>query len=148
VNDPVEFMSNTASVSQIAEHLSSCDAEFKPRLSDRIEISTYAQKIFDKTVRFEAWSNSTLIGFVAVYCDDMRSHTAFISSVSVLAQWMGRGVASQMIAQCVKHVAHAGMQQISLEVKNDNEVAIALYAKIGFVALKSRLSSVTMEMKL
>lgn len=128
----VEYLLNKASVAEIAEHLTHCDADFVSLLSARVEIKDYAKKIASKAVRFEAWSNEILVGLVAAYCNDMEKQIAYISSVSVLQEWAGKGVASKLINQCIKHAKGAGMHQINLEVANGNVRAINLYKKNGF----------------
>ncbi len=129
----VVYLANTASQAQIAEHLLCCDADFVPTLSERVEIPGYAQKIANKATRFEAWSNGTLVGLVAAYCNDQETGIAHITSVSVLKEWMEKGIASALVSRCVAHAKVVGMRRISLEVARINMPAIKLYEKSGFV---------------
>ncbi len=128
----IEVCLNKASESEIVDHLLCCDSEFVPPLSVRVEISTYAKKIASKAIRFEAWAEGALVGLVAVYCNDSECQTAYITSVSVLREWMRRGIASDLIEQCNEHVKGLGFVQIELEVDNENVDAIKLYRKKGF----------------
>lgn len=132
----------------IAEHLSSCDADFVPPLSGRIKISDYAQKIVSTAVRFEAWSGGTLIGLVAAYCNDREKRIAYITSVSVLREWAGKGIAARLMSQCAEYAKASGMRQISLEVASDNCPALKLYEKSGFVAGKMNGMFVVMNLYL
>ena len=93
----IEYRLNMASAAQIAEHLLRCDADFVPPLSGRVEIRDYAQKIASKATRFEAWSGGTLVGLVAAYCNDRDKRIAFITSVSVLREWTGKGIAARLM---------------------------------------------------
>jgi len=129
---PVEYLLNRASGAEIAEHLLRCDADFVPTLSERVEIPDYAKKIVNKATRFEAWSNGSLIGLVAAYCNDQETHIAHITSVSVLKAWTGQGIGANLIDQCVTQAKAVGMQQIGLEVAAANVAAIRLYEKSGF----------------
>jgi ribosomal protein S18 acetylase RimI-like enzyme len=142
----VEYLCNKASVPQIAEHLLHCDVDFIPPLSGRVEINDYAQKIAGKATRIEAWLGGTLVGLVAVYCNDQEDHIAYITSVSVLPAWTGNGIATRLINQCVEHAKASGMRRISLEVSGDNARAIKLYEKSGFVAGKAIAPFVTMSL--
>ncbi len=144
----VECLSNKASAEQIAEHLSRCDADFMPSLSGRVEISDYAKKIAGKATRFEAWSGGTLVGLVAVYCNDQEMRIVYITSVSVLKEWKGKGIAARLMKQCIEHAKALGMQQISLEVAGDNTTAIKLYEKNGFVAGTANTPLVGMDLYL
>lgn len=145
---PVEYLSNKASEAEIAEHLSRCDAEFVPPLSGRVEISDYARKIASKAVRFEAWSCDTLVGLAAAYCNEQEKRIAYITSVSVLKAWTGKGIAARLVGQCVEHAKISGMRQISLEVASGNTPAIKLYKKSGFVAGKANAPFISMNLYL
>lgn len=145
MNGSVHFELNKASVAQIAEHLSRCDADFVPPLSERVNVPEYAKKIASNAIRFEAWSEGDLVGLVAAYCNDGENRIAYITSVSVLREWTGNGIASNLVLRCVEYVKAARMRQISLEVASDNASAIWLYGKNGFTADKSDAALVGMS---
>jgi len=142
----VEYLSNKASEAEITEHLSRCDADFVPPLSGRVEINDYAKKIASKATRFEAWSGGTLVGLVAAYCNDQEKHIAYITSVSVLREWTGKGIVYRLMNQCIEHAKALGMRQISLEVASGNTSAIKLYEKSGFVAGRANAPFVRMNL--
>lgn len=144
----VEYLLNRATKAEIAEHLSRCDAAFVPPLSGRVEINDYAKKITSKAMRFEAWSGDTLVGLVAAYCNDQEKRIAYITSVSVLREWTGKGIAANLIKQCIEHAETSGMRQISLEVASDNMHAIKLYEKSGFVVDKVKAPFASMNLYL
>ena len=148
MNLEIEYLLNKTSAMQISEHLSRCDADFVPPLSGRAEIEDYARKIASKATRFEAWSGGTLVGLVAAYCNDREKRIAYITSVSVLREWTGKGIADHLVGQCVEHAKALGMQQISLEVSSDNTAAIKLYEKSGFIAGRANVPFVTMGLHL
>lgn len=142
----VKYVSNKASEAEIAEHLSRCDADFLPALSDRVKVSTYTRKIANYATRFEAWSGNTLVGLVAAYCNDHGKGAAYITSVSVLQAWTGKGIATRLLNQCVEFAKASGMRQVSLEVGRDSTPAIRLYENIGFVAGEVTGAFVTMNL--
>jgi ribosomal protein S18 acetylase RimI-like enzyme len=148
MSEPVEYRLNKASEAEIAEHLTYCDADFVPPLSGRIQISDYANKIAGKATLFEAWSDDTLLGLVAAYCNDQERRTAYITSVSVLRDWTGKGIAASLMKQCIEYAKALGIRQISLEVASDNMPAIRLYEKSGFVTGKASTPFVTMNLHL
>lgn len=144
----VEYRLNTASEAEIVEHLSRCDAAFVPTLSGRVEINGYAKKIASNAMRFEALVGDSLVGLVAAYCNDQDKGIAYITSVSVLREWMGNGIAACLMKQCIEHVKASGILQISLEVSRDNTPAISLYEKSGFVAGNTNGPLVSMHLYL
>lgn len=129
----IEYCCNRASEDEIAAHLRVCDESFIPPLSSRVEIGGYAHKIAKKAQRFEAWANGELVGLLATYCNAPDRSLAFITSVSILPHWRGRGLASQLLADCIAHVCGLGFARLELEVGQDNGGAIELYKKYGFV---------------
>ena len=144
----VKYLTNKASEADIAAHLSSCDTDFSPRLSERVEIADYAKKIVGTAMRFEAWSGKTLVGLVAAYCNDPEKGAAFVTNVSVFRAWRGQGIATRLVNQCVQHAKAVGMRQISLELASDNTAAVRLYEEIGFIVDKVKGTLVTMNLSL
>jgi len=142
----VQWRVNEASSEQIAEHLRQCDAHFVPRLSSRVEVNKYAEKIANSAERFEAWIEGRLIGLVAAYCNDRENNIAYITNVSVLREWVGKGVAAYLTAYCIKHARKMGMRRISLDVESNNTRAVELYKKLGFLASKMVGSCITMHL--
>ena len=134
MSSSVEYSVNTAGLGVIAEHLSRCDPFFVPSLSGRVEIADYAEKIETRAMRFEAWSGGKLVGMLAAYFNVPAEPYGFITSVSVLSDWTGRGIAACMLEQCIQLARTLGLQGVQLEVGCDNLPAIRLYSKVGFVA--------------
>lgn len=148
MSESVAYFLNKASEAEIAEHLLRCDADFVPPLRGRVDIKDYAHKIESKAVRFEAWSDGALVGLAAFYCNDRESKIAYITSVSVLRELMGKGIATQLMSRCAEYAKVSGMRLISLQVASDNAVAIKLYEKSGFVADKADTLFITMNLYL
>jgi len=130
----VEYLTNQGSEAQIADHLSKCDADFVPALSERVDIGQYAAKIRSKATRFEAWSGGVLVGLVAAYLNDSRERVGYVTTVSVLRDWTGQGIGARLIGQCIDHARASGMRRIDLEVGRDNAPAIRMYERSGFRA--------------
>ncbi len=135
MNDAVAYRTDRASTAEIVAHLRTCDSAFVPPLSGRVDIDSYAHKIIDKGQCFQAEVNGELAGLVAAYCNAPDRGTAFITSVSVLPGWQGRGIASRLMEDCIGHVRRLGFTRIELEVDGGNHAAIKLYLKHGFTAI-------------
>jgi ribosomal protein S18 acetylase RimI-like enzyme len=130
--DRVRQRLNDATAQDIAEHLTLCDATFAPPLSERVDIGEYSEKLSAHAMRFEAWDDETLIGLVAAYPDHAHSRM-FISNVSVLPAWRGRGLAAGLITRCGDAARDLGLQGMALELSAENVAARRLYEKLGFV---------------
>jgi ribosomal protein S18 acetylase RimI-like enzyme len=139
---------NRAGADQIARHLLRVDALYKPSLSSRIDIDAYSQKLHERTIRFEAWVAEELIGLVASYSNQSKKRAAFVTNVSVLSDFQGLGIASNLMRQCIEYSIHLGLSQIELEVDQRSLPAIKLYKKLGFNTLCESGSTLTMAIKL
>ena len=144
----VDYCTNLASEAEIAEHLWCCDVHFCPILSERVKIQSYALKIFSKATRFEAWSNGTLVGLVAAYCNNQETRIAHITSVSVFKEWTGKGIAASLLGLCVVHCRASGMDVVGLEVGRENIPAIKLYENCGFISCKTNEQQMQMTLSL
>lgn len=144
----IEFGQNKASAAEIAEHLFCCDPEFVPPLASRVDIDSYAKKIFGNAMRFEAWSDDRLIGLLAAYCNDNETRTAYVTTVSVAPERARKGLAAQLLQHCIAHASASGMRQIRLEVAGTNLPAIGLYHKNGFIARAANTPFIIMELHL
>ncbi|MDZ4730679.1 MAG: GNAT family N-acetyltransferase [Xanthomonadales bacterium] len=148
MSSAVVYRLNGATDAEIGAHLRACDSDFIPSLCSRIEIDDYAFKIASNALRFEAWSQGVLIGLVAGYCNDRGKQVAYITSVSVLKDWTGKGIAAQLISRFVEHARNSGMQRISLQVGQKNLPAIRLYEKHGFSAVETNQPFIDMDLHL
>ena len=130
----ITYTVNRAGVAEIAAHLARCDAHFVPPLSGRVDIDAYAAKIARHAERFEAWAGRALVGMVAAYCNDQSRHAGFITSLSVVPERRGEGVATRMLEDCIRYAQRAGFSLIRLSVDRGNAAAIRLYERCGFSA--------------
>ncbi|MGO4568104.1 GNAT family N-acetyltransferase [Rhizobium sp. 2YAF20] len=135
---------NLASASDIARHLNECGGDFAASLRARMDIVGYAQKILLNAECFEAWSGDSLVGLLAMYCNSPEQKSAFITNVSVLEEWRGRGIAGALIEQSMSCARQKQFQTICLEVEAGNLAAVAAYGKYGFVASDGGQSTLTM----
>lgn len=147
MNEALSFRKNHADMEVLVIHLNRCDKLFVPQLSERVNIEAYAKKILANAMRFEAWHEQVLIGLVAAYCNDPEKQSAYITSVSLLPEWQGQGVATRLLDDCVRHFRVTGFDELELEVDQGNLAAIALYQKFGFEPTCYFGSSVLMTIK-
>lgn len=129
-----KFHLNRASLAQTAAHLHACDESFEPPLSSRVKIDDYARKLNEHAQRFEAWSGNELVGLVATYCNDPDRRRAFITSVSVLPDWRGCGIACRLLARCLDHLTQLDFARVELEIGDRNTAARRLYTRYGFTS--------------
>jgi ribosomal protein S18 acetylase RimI-like enzyme len=126
------FTKNNASEADIAGHLILCSEGFKPPLSEKVDIPAYAHKIKQFAVCFEAWDGVILVGLLAAYFNDAEKKIGFITNVSTLTNYSGKGIAKQLMMACVDYATGLNFETILLEVNMHSLNAVGLYQRFGF----------------
>ncbi|PKN68042.1 MAG: GNAT family N-acetyltransferase [Deltaproteobacteria bacterium HGW-Deltaproteobacteria-12] len=126
------YAQRKASPEAIYNHLMACNKDFIPPLEEKVNISEYSMKIFEKSLTFEAWQGESLVGLVAAYFNDCTLNTAHITDVSVMRSYSGKGVAARLLKNCIDYAAENSFKNIFLEVTRSNSLAVNLYKKLGF----------------
>lgn len=128
----IEYKIKTADAENVLTHLNKCKDDFFPVLDKTVDITEYSKKIVENSVTFEAWVNKELIGLIAAYFNDKENHSGFITNVSVVSEYAGRGLASELLKNCIHYAIEKNFKEINLEVSHKNEQAIRLYKKHDF----------------
>lgn len=146
-NPDLKYKVKTATAEEINGHLIKCNDNFLPPLNKKVSIEEYSKKLFEKSVTFEAWSGNLLAGLVAAYFNDKENFAGFISNVSVLPEYSGKGIASVLLEHCNKYAAKKGFKEIKLEVSQENYPAIHLYKKSGYNEIEKKDNLVIMKIE-
>lgn len=122
---------NKSFLFEVNEHLNKCSKTFTPVLSDYVNIDDYSKKIIKNATRIEAYHNGILIGLIAIYIN-MTNKMSFITNVSVLENYRGKGIATMLIEKAIEVIEFKNIDLIRLKVDKKNLKAISFYYKIGF----------------
>ena len=128
----IAFTIKQASEEDIYQHLLECSDYFLPPLAETVDIKSYAKKIFENAITFEAWVEKDLIGMIAAYINDEQRRTAYITNVSVLNSFSGKHIASRLLKDCIQYTVDMKFIEIRLKVFSNNFRAIQLYQKLNF----------------
>jgi ribosomal-protein-alanine N-acetyltransferase len=77
-------------------------------------------------------------GAIAFLAARRCSNEAEILRVVVDPSHRGRGIASRLLSAALEQLAHEGIQDFYLEVREDNAAALSLYEKFSFRVLARR----------
>ena len=133
------FKIKSANINNIEDHLTECSHLFIPPLDTYIDIKRYSKKLFSNAITFEAWDDGKLIGLIAIYLNDFDSKIGFITNVSIAENYLGCGLATELIKRSIEFSRGEKIKKISLEVNRNNNKAISLYKKCGFCINKDVL---------
>jgi ribosomal protein S18 acetylase RimI-like enzyme len=112
-----------------------------------VDIQDYSKKLREHASTVEAWDEDKLVGLIAVYCNDYDQKNAFITNVSVLPEYMRKGIAINLMNATIAFVQSSkDFDSIFLEVNKNNSKAIMLYKKCNFETIN--LFKDIMKMKL
>lgn len=129
----ISYKIKTAGFNNVFAHLQNCNENFIPKLSEKTDIAVYSKKIIENSITFEAWVNEELVGLIAAYFNDVKNHSGYITNVSTLNKYAGKGIASQLMKMCIGYACEHKFREISLEVFNKNTTAIMVYKKNFFI---------------
>jgi ribosomal protein S18 acetylase RimI-like enzyme len=144
----ITFETNTASLDAVITHLKKCSNNFVPDLAEKVDIETYAQKIKELAVTFEAWDAEELVGLIAAYCNDQANFSVFITNVSTVAAYTGKGIASQLLQNCLQYAVQKNFKEVQLRVSVHSKGAIHLYDKAGFQVIETVDDEILMKKEL
>ncbi len=147
-NQSLQYSINKSNLLQVIEHLTACDNGFVPALSTQVKLDQYSKKMVENATRFEAFSNNILVGLIACYLNDYKNQIGFITNVSVMSSFNGRGIAKQLLAMLMQYAAENHFNTISLEVNKLNLPALSLYKKAGFVLANEKQDVLQMTIQI
>lgn len=127
---------------RIYQFLIETDNCFIPKLSERVNIEEYAQKLAQNAENIFVSYEGQDIGACSVYCN---SDIAFISSFAVKPEYMRMKIGSHMMGQVVQQTKQLKCKSIRLEVYASNSAARTFYEKCGFVSIAQKDEWITMD---
>ncbi len=143
--ESITFKKGTASVDEVFAHLNKCNNNFVPPLNNKVDIGLYSKKIVENSITFEAWIKDELVGLIAAYFNDTTKTTGYITSVSTVSEYAGRGIASQLLKMCIGYGIQNQFKIILLEVSQHNNNAIYLYKKYDFCEIGRKEENIIMK---
>ena len=134
--------------SALMELLSEIDNEFDPRLSSRIDVPSYVDKILENSTIIPVYNNGNLDAFIAFYCNDYKSHASYLTMLAVRKSYRKRGVGKLLVETAIKFLEETTFRYFKLEVDKSNSSAFAVYKKLGFSIIDESTTAYLMQKKL
>jgi D-cysteine desulfhydrase len=121
---------------QIVEFLTSMDSSFVPRLSCRLDIIQYAQKLIDYSYTASINADGRIISAIFFYKDDVKKQS-YIPLLGTLPEWRGYRYFAALFKAVEVFLCQEGIVSLELETWEGSK-ALNLYIKNGF-RVKERL---------
>ena len=118
---------------ELLAHLEAMDEYYTTRLSTRVDLENYAQKIVSKAYVFTARHNAQLIGIVAVYFN-LSPLYSFCTDVSVLPEY-----------QRTQRIGYSLLKKAILFAKGSQSAGFSLVADVSLVRFYTRLGLMVKE---
>ena len=115
---------------ELKAFLISVDTKLIPKLSDRVDIDVYADKLSEFADLFYLFDREKMIANAAVYLNHGKN--GYISSFAILPEYQGKGMGRKLFLAVNREARKRGITQIGLEVFETNKRAIRFYEKQGF----------------
>lgn len=138
----ITYTKSRSSFDNILQHLQACDDSFPTPLSSRVNLHKYSMKLYESSLRFEAWHFGDLIGLVSIY--ENHGDNAYITNVSVLGDYRAQGVGSGLFDLMLGHCAQNNIAEVELDVECGNTKALLFYTKNGFTVHEIKNGEVKM----
>lgn len=138
----ITYTKSRSSFDNILKHLQACDGSFPTPLSSRVNLYEYSLKLYESSVRFEAWYIGDLIGLVSIY--ENHGNKIYITNVSVLGDYRARGVGSDLFDLMLRYCVQSNISEIELDVESGNTKALLFYSKHGFTVHRIKNNEVKM----
>lgn len=132
VNYCVDFVYTQSEKRNIIDKL---EGAFQHKISLRNDYAELIEKI-DLYAEFIVAYHSKLLGYVAMYANDLNSKNAYITLIAVNPLYQGHYIGSRLLAVCETVALQRSMKTISLEVQRENKKVTRFYEKNGFVYQK------------
>jgi len=117
-------------ISQVAQ----LEEELFP--GDRWSVEQFWGELAQPTRRYVvAIDGEDVIGYAGVFVLPPQSD---VQTIAVSALRQGSGVGALLLDSLVDHAVNSGASELMLEVRSDNEPAIAMYSRRGFEQISRR----------
>lgn len=113
-----------------------------------VDLDTYLAKLDDKAEMIADSIAERCRGFVAFYCNDLHTKTAYITLVLVHPLDRELGIGRALMAYVLSTARRRGFRCCRLEVSKDNQTANTFYRSQGFRLIGERDKKYLLELDL
>lgn len=122
----------SVTVKQLYEFLKKVDNTFPVPISEKQNLSEYAEKLLKQATLCCEFENEEIVSMVAGYTDNLTDNIAYIALVATVDIAQGKGYAKKLILDFINICEKKGISSAHLYTHITNEKAINMYKSMGF----------------
>ena len=124
---------NELKKSQIEKFLKEVDVDFPTPLSQKQNLSFFAQKLIEKATICAKTENGKIVAMLAGYTENLTNNISYISILATSKQARGKGYAKGLLKEFIDICRSKKIKAIHLYTTHTNKTAVNIYKKAGFV---------------
>lgn len=106
---------DTIEKEELINFLYEVEDDFIPRLTDRFSIPYYAHKLITNARFFAAVSDSSIIGVIAFYCNDVNNQLVYCSILALTEKYRKLGIGSRLLNKMIEFARNTGFERVEIE---------------------------------
>ena len=130
------------SQAEISHFLNKVNHLFIPRLSETVNILDYSKKLSKNAIHFSVHIGENIIALIAVYFNDIKSKTAYITILATVEKYQHHGIATELIKKVIKYTQELNYKRVVLE---SDRHQVTFYQKCGFIQIEEKTNSYMMQ---
>lgn len=126
----------TSQIEHVQDFIEEQDTAFKPKISTKVSIPVYVEKLYKHAQIITCQSSDRIIGLSAFYCQPEDNEYSFWSYLAVNNSYSGKGIAKRLISIMIDYCKKQKMKGIKTSTWKGNK-AVNLYISFGFEITES-----------
>ena len=128
------FTKQTSNITydQLFEFILKMDNDFVPPLSARVNLNNYVTKLLESAEVLTCFDAEKIAGVLAFYHNDYVNKYGYITYLAIDEPYRGKGIATQLLDECISYCKKSGMYFINVETWETNKPVLRLYMSKGF----------------
>ncbi|GAA0395764.1 hypothetical protein GCM10009133_01050 [Cocleimonas flava] len=128
----IKFEIKELSILEISDFFKVHDNDYFEKLSDRVNINEYSEKLLESSIQFTLWDNVNLIGLSPCYFNNAEEKIGYISSLTIKEGFRGRKLGSKLITRISEYAKEHDFNVVMVKIHYLNEMSHKFYKKNGF----------------
>ena len=131
---------NKYDANELIEFVEEIDDLFPIKISSKVNIPEYINKLLEKGIIVIAKNNNKIIGVVTGYINDFERKEAYISMVGIKKEYQNKGIGKILVNIFSNIAFNSKFERIKLETHRDNSNAINFYKRNNFICVDENAS--------